>query len=144
MNWSHANGGSSGSNFNKATIEEMSMDYDDALTAAIKRRFAPDFVSALQTADAMTLSGRKMFVNVPLRADVEVIYDKGLAAFIVTGTLSSKDKDKWLGGRQLFSTYNFTGAKDRAQIISYLFDSTKEQFLRALADGEIDELLSNK
>ena len=57
------------------------MQFDDELTKAIKRRFAPDFLTALRDASAMELYGPRNSVNVPLLADVRVVYDIGLVAF---------------------------------------------------------------
>lgn len=116
--------------------------YDDILTQAIKRRFAPNFCDAMRDATTMDFVGKRASVNLPLRADVEVVYEKDLAAFIVTGTILDRDKDKWFGGKQLFSTREFAGAKDKAAMIEYLFDESKKQFLRALADGELDSILN--
>ena len=116
--------------------------YDETMIAAIKRRFAPDFCTAMQNATGMDFVGKRASVNLPLRADVEVIYEKDLAAFIVTGTILDRDKDKWLGGKQLFSTRELAGARDKAEVISYLFDEAKKQFLRALADSELDAILN--
>lgn len=117
------------------------MFYEDQLIQAIRRFIAPDVMTALQHATSMALDCPRNSVQVPLQAGVEVAYDKDLAAFIVTATIADKDKDKWLGGKQFFSTIDIAKSRDKAAIIEYLFDEAKKQMLHALAQGEFKQIL---
>jgi hypothetical protein len=117
------------------------MFYDEEITKALRRKFAPDIMIALQDATGMELLAPRNSVNVPLVAGVTVFHEKDLAAFIVRATLHDRDKDKWLGGEQLFSTRELKSARDKAEYISYCFDQAKAQMIRALIDGELNEIL---
>ena len=78
------------------------MFYDEEIVKALRRKFAPNIMTALQDADAMELHSPRTSVNVPLVAGVTVFHEKNLAAFIVRAELRDRDKDRWLGGEQLF------------------------------------------
>lgn len=115
--------------------------YEDQLIRAIRTKIAPDVMTALRNADSMELHCPRNSVNVPLMAGVDVAYEKDLAAFCVIATIRDKDKDKWLGGKQFFSTVDIGRAHDKAAIIEYLFDDAKKQMLLALSRGEFDGMI---
>lgn len=120
------------------------MFYEDQLAAAIRRHIAPDVMAALRDASNMELYSPANSVRVPLQAGVDVAYDKGLAAFCVTATIRDADKDKWLGGKQFFSTIDIAHTSDKAAIIEYLFDEAKKQMLHALAQDEFKYILARQ
>lgn len=120
------------------------MFYEDQLVRAIRRKIAPDVMTALRDADSMEFYYPMNSVNVPLQADVKVAYDKKMAAFCVTATICDKEKDKWLGGKQYFSTIDIAKASDKAALIEYLFDESKKQLLNALAQGEFEKMLKHE
>lgn len=117
------------------------MFYEEQLTRSIRRHIAPDVMTALRQADPMEFHCPRTSVNVALQAGVDVAYDKGLAAFCVTATIRDADKDKWLGGKQYFSTVDLAKTSDKAAIIEYLFEEAKRQMLHALAQGELKTIL---
>jgi hypothetical protein len=92
------------------------MFYDEEIVRALRRKFAPDIMTALQAADSMELHSPRTSVNVPLVAGVTVFHDKDLAAFIVRAELRDRDKDKWLGGEQLFSTRDLAMTRDKCVV----------------------------
>lgn len=70
------------------------MFYDEEIVRALRRKFAPDIMTALRDADAMELHSPGTGVDVPLVAGVTVFHEKNLGAFIVRSA----------GGRGLFFT----------------------------------------
>jgi hypothetical protein len=117
------------------------MFYDEEIVKALRRKFAPDIMTALRDATGIELISPKNSVNVPVVAGVTVFHEKGLAAFIVRAEIRDRDKERWLGGEQLFSTRELKSARDKAEYISYCFDQAKAQLIRALVDGELKEIL---
>lgn len=115
--------------------------FDDELIRAIRRKIAPDEMTALRDADVATLLAPMDRVVVPLRADVKVAAERGLADFCIDATLRGDDPGNWLSGRQYFSTRILVSARDRAALVEYVFDKAKRDFIRALADGELKRLL---
>jgi hypothetical protein len=120
------------------------MQYDDELIRALRRKFAPDIMTAIRDASTMELIAPSRSVNVPLQADAAVSYEKDLAAFIVKGTIRGSFRDKWMGSECLFSTREMESARDKAEVINYLFESAKDQFIRALVDGELKKILKEE
>lgn len=117
--------------------------YEDQLAGAIRRFIAPDVMTALRDADSIEIHCPTNSIRVPLQAGVGIAFDRNMAAFCVTATICDKDKDKWLGGKQYFSTIDIAKASDKAAIIEYLFDEAKKQMLYALAQGEFKEILKS-
>lgn len=120
------------------------MYYDEEIIRALRRKFAPDIMTALRDATSMELNSPMTSVKVPLVAGVTVIHEKNLAAFIVRAELRDRDKDRWLGGEQLFSTRELASARDKVEYISYCFDRAKAQMIRALVDGELKGILKDE
>lgn len=123
--------------------------YPDYLVRAIRRKFAPDIMTALRDADPMTLCEPNGSVNVPLRAGVGVIYRKELAAFIIDATIKGFKHAEGVRfdnicGRQLFSTRELVEAKDKVAIIEYLFDQAKRHFIEKLVNDELEYILKTK
>lgn len=119
------------------------MFYDDELTRAIKTKFAPDIRMALRDAPNMDFIRPSMQVNVPLRADVAVIYEKDLAAFAVRGRIVNAGADKnWLSGQAYFSTEQISTARDKVAIVEYLFNEARDQMIRAILNKELDSILN--
>lgn len=116
--------------------------YDDELVRAIRRKIAPDEMAALRYAAPLGLHSPRQFVELPLRADVKVAFDKGLAAFCVDATIRDLDPKRWLSARQYFSTREIVRSSDRAAVIEYLFDGMKGQFARHLAESELEKLIN--
>jgi hypothetical protein len=122
----------------------MSNFYEEQLIQAIRRKITPDIMTALRDATAEEFQRPMASVQVPLWAGVDVAFNKSLAAFCVTSTIRDVDVDKWLGGKQLFSTREISRACDKASVIEYLFDEAKKQMLSALAKGELEHLLGEQ
>lgn len=115
------------------------MKFEDVMGRVIGARFAPDFASALHKASSMELTMPRDSVRVPLLADVAIIHNKGLAAFIINTKIHT-DGD-YIGGRQLFSTRQIKTASDAAALVEYVFDYMKRDFWEKIANKELDNIL---
>ncbi|WP_020469630.1 hypothetical protein [Zavarzinella formosa] len=121
------------------------MAYDDELVRAIRRKFAPDLMTALRDSDdPLGLSSSMNSVRVPLRADVRVLFEKDLAAFVVRGRVHNVAKDAFDHTDCLFATQTLGSERDRAAAIEYVFEEAKRGMLRSLASGELDAILAGK
>lgn len=117
------------------------MSYDDAMARAVRNKFAPDIMTTLRDTPSTELHSPRTSINLPVRADTMLIYDKGLAAFTVEGRIHRVNKNECLMGRSVFSTHELTSGRDSSLLIDYLFDRLKEQFKQTLAAGELEKLL---
>ena len=120
------------------------MNFQDEMANLIRNRFAPDIMTTMRDCDIMELSSPSKSVNVPLRADVRIVYEKELAAFTIAAYVHDINEGDCLMARQVFSTREFVNAGDKADVIHYLFKKLEAQFLHALAKGELDKLIERK
>jgi len=119
------------------------MSYTDAMYAAIQHRFARDILESYKlvpSRDVLSLVGPKDRVTVPLRAEVAIAYEKGLAAFTLDARVHDTGDD-WICARECFSTLEFKSHRDRSGLLNCIFDHLREDFLRHLAEGELNRIL---
>lgn len=83
-------------------------------------------------------------VTIPVRADVRVLYDKDLAAFVVRGRVHDAGREQFQHWESVFCSTLLSTARDRAEAVEYLFDEAKRAFLRSNAEGELDAILDKK
>ena len=118
------------------------VEYDEMLIRAIRHRIAPDIMTTMRDCDVTELNFPRNSVQVPLRADVNVLYDKGLSAFTIQGFIHDMDSESCLMGRSVFSTREFTDARDKASVLHHLFAKLERQFLEELSRKHSDSLFN--
>lgn len=114
---------------------------DDQLVDAIRNFINPDVRDALVNCRAYDLLDPQDRISVPLRADVKVAYDKGAAAFTVTGRVWHYKKDEYLHHEQVFATKPLASHHDAAAYIEYVFDRAKDRMLKQLAQDALQEII---
>lgn len=116
-------------------------NYNEEFVRAIRNKFAPDIRTVLADMPRMDFSRHMNLVTISTQADAKFVYDKGLAAFVIEGRVYDPNPDNWLAIRQYFSTRELTSARDKSEVIKHLFDQVKSEFINALANKELDEIL---
>lgn len=117
-------------------------DFDDEMIRAIKYRLAPALRDVLRDTDFIELINPTTSIKLPVQATVMLTYSKNLAAFRLRGRFLSKDKDnkEFECGEQFFSTRDIVHARDKFDLIDYLFDEIKNRFKREIIEGELTYL----
>lgn len=123
------------------------MNYLDQITAAIRRRFAPDIQQALADASQHDTYEPNNSIVVPCIGAVKILYDRSVASFVVRSRIKGMRHSKeigWddIGGMQVFSTRELQSARDMCQLIDFLFDQTKEQLKQKIINKELDYIIN--
>ena len=111
-------------------------DYDEMLASAIRYRFAPAIADVMASMPVQEIAYPAKSINLPMRAEASLLYEKELAAFGVRGRV--KIREEIFAVHRLFSTREISTNRDAAHIVARFFDALKEEFLSALANNELE------
>lgn len=118
--------------------------YEDALMSAVMTRFSGDIRESLKWGgDKIELSRPVDRITIPLRAEVSCMYDKGLAGFTIEGRVHDVD-NPWHISRAVFSSLEVGSARQKVELLVYLFEELKDELFRCIAERELDEILGRK
>lgn len=114
-------------------------DYDEAIRRAIYTKFGreiSDEIGKLYTESPLLTRHQPPYVTVPKVGTVGMLYDKGLASYILRAESNNFPGDEYLCVQSLFSDRQLC-ASERVTLFDYQLRSVREEFLHHLAEREI-------
>lgn len=121
------------------------MDWEEELFRVVRNKFAPDIASALTNSPDYiyaSLSELNNFVRVPMLACTKIVYDKGLAEFVITASMRENENQPFDNFKAIFSTRELNNTADRVAFVDYLFEGLKRKFISKILEGNVQQQLA--